>query len=246
MISYIEKSIACGGSLAGKTHRNMPKNNQDCFLIKKSSIGTLLCVCDGVGSNQFSAFGSRAACKAVLKVFKLYYRKRITKELVGATIEHYYQHYVRKKYRTAAGTTCLFCFIYEDAEVLIGQAGDGMILIRLDDKLFTFLDHEKSFVNEVYPLNCNYSYKAWKIKNLRFIPEQHKQLDILLATDGVSDDVIPDKREDFLNHIIATAQRCGNAGVKDILKTWDAPGSIDDKTVTIFSWRRGNELFSKG
>ena len=238
MTSFIDKSTVSGASVTGKAHIDDGHGSQDCCLVKKYSIGTVLCVCDGVGSDRYSSSGSKAACKAALKTFKLYHKKRISKENIGATIEKYYTLYVRKKHRIAAGTTCLFCFVYEDSEVLVGQAGDGIILIKIDDKMIVFHDKNKSFLNEVYPLKCNRQYGAWNIKNLRFSPELNNQLDILLATDGVSDDVIPDKRMDFLNHFITVSQNEGSKGIKTILENWDAPGSVDDKTAVTFSWRR--------
>ena len=238
MTSFIEKSIVCGASVIGKAHIDTKNGNQDHCIAKKYSIGSVLCVCDGVGSDRYSASGSKAACKAVRKAFKLYYKKRILKEQVGTTIENYYFRYVRKKHRVAAGTTCLFCFVYKDSEILVGQAGDGVILIKIDNGMITFYDKNKSFLNEVYPLNCNRKYEAWNIKNLRVSPEQYCQLDILLASDGISDDVIPDKRKDFLNHFITVSQTDGNKGIRTILENWDAPGSVDDKTAVTFSWRR--------
>ena len=95
-------------------------------------------VCDGVGSEKYSQYGSKAASKAVIKVFKLYYHGKISKDSIGEKIEFYYRKYLWPMHRSAAGTTCLFALVYADNEVVIGQAGDGVILIKSDEKFVVF------------------------------------------------------------------------------------------------------------
>lgn len=212
--------------------------NQDYFRILKKKYGIAMSVCDGVGSNKYSQFGSKAASKAVYKVFKSYHKGKISKELIGKQIEHYYKKYVRKKYRQEASTTCLFAYIFSNNEIIIGQAGDGVILIKLDERFIVFQNKTDDFMNEVSALSCNHNYHQWKIKNLKFDPIVNHKLELLLSTDGISEDIIPEKREIFFDHFINLSSSQNESKLKETLDNWSVPGSIDDKTVITYSWRR--------
>ena len=237
MTSFIDRVVVCGATSIGNAHikENIP--NQDSYRIKQTEYGIAISVCDGVGSNQYSHFGSKAASKAVEKVFKLYYKRKINKDQIGARIEFYYKKNLREVYRQEAGTTCLFAFIYNNSEIIIGQAGDGLILIKLDDSILSFQDKEADFVNEVKPLNCKSRYKYWKIRNLRFDPNKNYLLALLLCTDGISEDIIPEKRELFFEYFLDISKK-EQSKLQDTLDNWSAPGSIDDKTIITFEWRK--------
>ena len=66
-----------------------------------------------------------------------------------------------------------------------------------------------------------------------------KNLKCFIATDGVSDDIIDDKKEEFLDTIIAKLKdirffiKKRNSLIEDILKNWHTKYHSDDKTVTI-------------
>lgn len=235
---FINDSIVNGASVIGQSHIMNGTCNQDFFQIYKKKYGIAMSVCDGVGSNKYSQFGSKAASKAVNKVFKLYYKNKFSKELIGEKIENYYKKYVRRKYRSEASTTCLFVYVFSDNEIIIGQAGDGIILIKLDEKFLVFQNKTDDFLNEVSALSCKHKYNHWKIKNLKFDPTINYKLDLLLSTDGISEDIIPEKREVFFDYFINLSNENNNLKLKKTLENWNVPGSIDDKTVITYSWRK--------
>ncbi len=234
MISYTKNIILSGASIKGQTHVERKLPNQDSFIIKKKGSGYALSVCDGVGSHKFSKSGSKAACKAVLKTYGLYRKKEIQKEEIGNTIEKYYKKYVKSKFKKQAGTTCLFAFIYLNGEVVIGQAGDGLILLRVDDKFVAFKNKNDEFLNDVSCLDCNKNGTSWKIRNLKVDWSNNKRIQIVLSTDGISEDIKPDKRETFMDYIIEKSKE--KHGIFKELEKWNVPGSNDDKTVVVFSW----------
>ena len=235
---FINNSIVCGASVIGQSHIMNGTCNQDYFKIFKKKYGIAMSVCDGVGSNKYSQFGSKAASKAVNKVFKLYHKGKLSKQLIGENIERYYKKYVRRRYRKEASTTCLFAYVFSNNEIIIGQAGDGVILIKLDDKFLVFQNKTDDFMNEVSALSCNYKYNHWKIKNLKFDPSINYKLELLLSTDGISEDIIPEKREQFLDYFINLSNGGSKSKLDETLKNWSVPGSIDDKTVITYSWRK--------
>ena len=93
-------------------------------------------------------------------------------------------------------------------------------------------------MNEVSALNCTHEYHNWKIKNLKFDSNINCKLELLLSTDGISEDIIPEKREIFFDYFINLSSSKKESKLKDTLKNWSVPGSIDDKTVITFSWRK--------
>ena len=244
--SFINDCIIYGASVIGKSHILNHTCNQDFHRIKRTRYGIAMSVCDGVGSEKYSQYGSKAASKAVIKVFKLYYHGKISKDSIGEKIEFYYRKYLWPMHRSAAGTTCLFALVYADNEVIIGQAGDGVILIKSDEKFVVFQNKTDDFMNEVSALTCKRPYKHWKVKNLRFDFHKNKELKLLLSTDGISEDIIPEKREMFLEHFIGLTKSNNRSGLLDELKNWSVPGSIDDKTVITFAWRNNNGCISEG
>lgn len=238
MISCIKNAIVNGASIRGKMHKENHLPNQDCYEIKRTSYGFSLCVCDGVGSHKYSKQGAKAASKAVYKVFKLYYKKKIEKDEIGEKIRFYYNKNLRNKYRKEAGTTCLFAFIYKTDEIIIGQAGDGLILIKVDHRFATFQTKKDDFINEVCTLNGNHPFNSWKIRTLNFDSQQHSTLSILLTTDGLSEDIIPEKRESLLDHFMELSKKRKDHRLLKELKKWNVPGSFDDKTIIVFRWRK--------
>lgn len=243
MTSFTKKARIVGASIIGKSHLDSSVRNQDAFLIKRYRFGVVMCVCDGVGSNRFAHYGAKAACKAVSKVFRHHYYGKISKDQIGLNIDQYYKRNLRKKHRSEAATTCLFVFVYNDSKIIIGQAGDGAILIQINGKLIMFQSKQDEFMNEVIPLNGIHVYKSWKIKNLKFSSSTDTNLLFLLSTDGISEDILPNKWQAFMNHFLLLSE-----GIKpkqalyNELKNWSVPGSFDDKTVVTFSWRNNNEL----
>ena len=149
MICFTKKNNICGASIIGKSHIINGTCNQDFFLIKRKRYGVAMTVCDGVGSNKYSQYGSKSAAKAVVKTFRMYHKNKITYENIGKTIEHFYNKKIRKKHKSAAATTCLFVMIFKNNDIIIGQAGDGIILIKLDEKFLVFQSKSETFISSM-------------------------------------------------------------------------------------------------
>ena len=65
-----------------------------------------------------------------------------------------------------------------------------------------------------------------------------KELEIMLTTDGISEDIIPDKMSDFMSYVMSKVVENKKSGLKRLLTEWSFPGSIDDKTIVIARWKR--------
>ena len=64
----------------------------------------------------------------------------------------------------------------------------------------------------------------------------------MLATDGVSEDILPNKESDFANYLIecVNAWRAEERQMKliNLLENWETPKSLDDKTIVLFQYFR--------
>ena len=65
-----------------------------------------------------------------------------------------------------------------------------------------------------------------------------EELEIMLTTDGISEDIIPDKMSDFMSYVMSKVVENKKRGLKKLLTEWSFPGSIDDKTIVIARWKR--------
>ena len=69
-------------------------------------------------------------------------------------------------------------------------------------------------------------------------PDSTEALEIMLATDGVADDILPGKETAFVSHLIDVIESLSvdkrHEMMEEILSKWETPHSFDDKTVLIY------------
>lgn len=225
-------------SVIGKEHALSGMPNQDAYRVKKYSFGTVLVAADGLGSRPRADFGSNAACTAVCEAAKLWGRQPAAPvELLIRLIHSLWEVEVSSVPREDCATTCLFAVVFDNGRLACGQLGDGIVGYERADGAFRIVsDKEDDFTNVTQSLHSARSLGDWK-----WIEEETGSgpLSLLLATDGISEDLIPDKRQAFLNYLgELTAQaddfRRRNAAVRRLLAGWTAKHSNDDKTLIAF------------
>ena len=144
------------------------------------------------------------------------------------------------KYKNKTATTCIFSGIYKET-LYVAQAGDGICGIVFDGKLKTLGQRNSDFVNEVNPIRADSNNEGkW---NSRIIDlNKYLSLDIFMATDGISDDILPEKLAEFISYIFEHVEMLDskkrNKYILNILRNWSTPNSHDDKTIAILRWRQ--------
>jgi serine/threonine protein phosphatase PrpC len=225
-----------GASVVGPRHSSNGSANEDAWLRTNGKYGSLIVVCDGLGSRSQARLGARTACFAVRDAVREW------SQTEGAPVS-YLCHLIEVLWRIKlypckaqdAATTCLMALARPNGEWIIGGIGDGLILVKTgEDEPIPYLglgDRGDDFGNETQALGI--SRKAWDLKVLS--PTGLDRFAIL-ATDGVSDDLNPQKIEEFCKWISAF---CGLPAlprwrllVSD-LKNWPTPKHQDDKTVAL-------------
>ena len=116
--------------------------------------------------------------------------------------------------------------------MIIGQLGDGMIYFKSDDILYLSenlddFNYTKSLGKSINISDWNIFYSKINLNNFKCI----------LATDGVSDDIVASKEEEFLDTLIFKMAdknlKSRNYVIKDILQNWLTKFHNDDKTICI-------------
>ena len=234
----IKKCICLGyATVKGDSHKRMNMPNQDAVLGGQNKFGVVLAIADGVGSHKFSQYGSKAAVRAVQEAFLSFELGKIQTSDITKTVFEIFKRKIPSKCAGQSSTTCIFAYLSNKTGLYVGQIGDGLCCIRINDKFTQLKDKEDCFANLVIPLNASKETAKWKTRH--FNVKDSDKIEIMLATDGVSGDIIPGKEEECLNYYLNIIKKTNpfwrKLIIKKQLKAWNVPGSGDDKTMIVFS-----------
>lgn len=224
-------------SIQGESHAAAKTPNQDAVLAGKNEYGVVLAVADGVGSHAFSQIGSKAAVRAVRDAFYAFEKGQIPVSDITKTIFTYYKRAVPDHLKTQASTTCIFAYLSNTSGLYIGQVGDGACYLKLNGRFTRLKGKDEDFANLVKPLNASMDEAKWKTRH--FLVKADDRIEILLATDGISADIIPGKEEACLKFYADDLRRwprlLSRLRIRRYLKRWNVPGSADDRTMIVYS-----------
>lgn len=230
-----------GASVAGGLHREEGLPNQDAFLIKRYAFGVVLAAADGLGSLPLSHYGSQAACAAVGEAVRIWNRKKgAPVEVLIRLVHTLWEMNLEPHAKNECGTTCLFAVIFRSGRLLCAQLGDGLIGIRTEEGFRVVAEKDEDvFLNVTPSMHTVRSFGDWTWMDLENVSGD---LSIMLATDGVSGDIIPEQRAAFLQHLLTLMSdkpglRERNASIHRLLTEWPIQHSQDDKTLIVY--RRG-------
>ncbi len=221
-----------GASVRGPGHARMCMPNQDYYIVASCIWGDVIVVSDGVGSCPTSEWGSAAACRAVLSVARSWSEK----EGVGALVERIQSTWlerVKPFEPNKSSATCLFAIRPQTGQITLGMLGDGLIVaLKTDNSCLELTeDKEDAFSNQTEALTANTHFNQWRTA---FV-SQKECCALLLCTDGIADDLLPDKRQAFARHIYEQGQRFAAVTVarevRKMLEEWPVPHHSDDKTL---------------
>jgi serine/threonine protein phosphatase PrpC len=224
-------------SVIGQTHADLSLLNQDAYMIKEYAFGFILVVADGLGSKPLSDIGSKAACDAVCESARVWGRyEHAPVELLIRLIHTSWELRIAPHSKSDCGTTCLFAILFKSGRLVCGQLGDGIIGYGVNNTFRLVLDKDDDFSNLTQSIHGVRGVSEWTC-----IEEQTgtESFSILLATDGISEDLVQDKRKDFLVHLQTLIKeqpnaKQRNAAIRYMLTNWSAKHSNDDKTLIVF------------
>lgn len=224
-----------GASVRGPEHRRTGLPNQDAWMSRLTHGTSLAIVCDGLGSRPHSATGSRAACVAVADAVRHWAAQpTVPPEMLLRLVHALWNVRVHATGRDACATTCLFAVVTKDGRLLLAQLGDGLVMLKTPQGTTTLEPPSDRFGNATTGLGIAADVREWRF---HFEPHFTGAASILLATDGVADDLLPEKRTDFLTFLInqygeqPALQR--SRAIAKQLRAWPTPRHLDDKTVAV-------------
>ncbi len=231
-----QHAYSFGASVRGPRHRKEGRPNEDAWIHASGAFGVLAVVCDGMGSKPNARFGARAACAAVKEAVSRWSR------VDGAPLA-YLPHLIEMLWRLrthpvkpdSAATTCLFALVTSGGAWIVGGIGDGLALARSGAEVRVVVgDRGSDFANETAALGVSNGTRAWTLVEL---PPSDLDRVAVLATDGVSDDLRPDRLGDFCDWLteafreLTPSERTRALAAE--LRAWPTPGHLDDKTLAV-------------
>jgi serine/threonine protein phosphatase PrpC len=224
-----------GVSVRGPLHHKENLPNQDAWLGGRNAFGSFIVVCDGMGSRPHSQEGAQAACRAVRQSLVLWSKaKQPSLDMLPRLITPLWKLAISPRLAEECATTCLFAFLKPSGNLLCGGLGDGLIALKTAEDIQTVLGERSGFGNETLALGCPHRLEDW---HLREFQVGTQAFDLLLATDGIADDLQQDRLGDFIAWLgaefkpLPSAQRWRN--LTHELKNWPTPNHLDDKTLAL-------------
>lgn len=239
MTTTSSKVSLCGCSFCGKLHRRMRQKNQDALKLKQYSFGCILAVADGVGSQKYSRYGSRAVVLAVHQAFLEYVKGDIKRRQITQRITEMYRCNLPFKFADQASTTCIFAAHIYNEGLYLGQIGDGMCCFSINESFGILSNIEAEFTNIVRALNTR-NNAQWHTKF--FSKEVCQKLHVVLSTDGISEDILPDREENFMQMIIKQtafkSSAVANLHLRQLQENVFPAYAVDDKTIAAYSFAK--------
>lgn len=198
------------------------RTSDDCAEVAPE--GDAVAVADGVGSAAMGSLGSHTAIAVVLGDLRTAVRQGASPTEVGKLLVSRYASLTESDRRVAS--TCLFAIDSGD-RVVVGQAGDGLAGVLLSDGWVSLRSARGEWSNQTEALpRATVDCQEWQRGEVRAV---------FLATDGVSDDLVPGREADLVASLVELAAREGTAvlerRVEDWLVSWPTPRSNDDRSV---------------
>lgn len=224
---------AFGASVKGPAHAAAGAPNQDAWASGHAGNWRVVAVADGLGSRPLADVGAKAACAAVVEAVRRWRRNPAAPtEVLLALVHVLWRARVAPRPPEDCASTCLFAALGADGAGVAGQLGDGMLLVRDGAGLRPL--HQRppgDFANETAALGVTKHMSAWQTAT--FSPGARA---VVLCTDGIADDLLPDKLDEFatwaLNHR-DLAPRARGAALRAALRSWPTPAHTDDKTLAV-------------
>ncbi|MEO7332271.1 MAG: protein phosphatase 2C domain-containing protein [Minicystis sp.] len=221
-----------GASVQGPAHARAGERNQDAWYARAGRTGALAVVADGMGSRPAAREGANAAVAACRAAFRDWAPSPTGNgEDLVRLIEVLWRLRLGQTPSRDAATTCLVCALRPDGSGVALQLGDGLLGILDASGVFTAVSPERDgFSTTTLALGVPHGLRDWIIEPLGQFPPGAA---LLLATDGVADDLVPEKRSGFLRWVVEEigASVSPSRALGRALRTWPVPRHLDDKTV---------------
>lgn len=240
----------CQISIGGITEIGVDKQvNQDAYRIGVDAEKQLayIIVADGLGSCKFSDQGSAKITDIIEKwiLDKLpgyaFLSDNVANIMVKKIVAEWNASYDLNEIYDYDTTVDLAVFYR--GSILVGGIGDGMALLSYDKLVCKDHIDEKNLFSNVTNSMC--SMDVMELLDFEIIPADSytDQAVVILATDGIADDLIPEKKltlPEYFQEVL------GESGIKNLqdeleewISDWATENHSDDKTLCYLAIKKG-------
>lgn len=219
---------ASGAKVIGPVHLQDGVVNQDAMGVYGMRQGWCIAVCDGLGSRRLSHIGSSKAVRLV----KRHARQALvaSARTLGATIRQSWLDHFGPCYRDYE-TTCLWARVDARGRGQAGQVGDGLLLLKSRGTFRVVSAARKGFGNQTDTL-AHADEGLWQTCEFELLRPGDG---VLLMTDGISDDLVPEQLEPFFDAVYRRLARSNKRRMRTWLeremRAWSTPLHGDDKSI---------------
>ncbi|MEV5821175.1 PP2C family serine/threonine-protein phosphatase [Micromonospora haikouensis] len=221
--------------MRGPAHGRHRVAKQDAWRGTSGRFGSLVVVADGLGSRPHSRLGALAACRAAHQAVRgLSAHEAADPSTLFSRIESCWRAELAPRDPAECSTTVMLSVVHRCGGVLLGQVGDGLVAYGAEHVADRLVRERTGFGNETDALGLPGRRPLW---HFRWLPAPPAGFRVLLATDGVADDLRPESLGRFVDHL---AQEFGplppperHRRLVAELRAWPTPGHFDDKTLAL-------------
>lgn len=236
MTEFIKKEIHFEGYnylFVAFTNKGFDKEyNQDYFYLNNDTNSIIVCVADGLGSSKLSHRGAERAVVIMSDVLQ----NIENFDDLASTFKDKWKDIIHNDY-SLYDTTIKFFQLRKDC-IYYGGIGDGLTIFKHDSH-FTKSHNTNSFTNQTESINSPSYVQEFK---------QNTSLNcnfegLMMATDGISEDIDENQIENMLNQVIKQLQNDVDNFVNnmiELINEWPVKTNHDDKTI-VFLIKRGAE-----
>ncbi len=217
------------------------KINQDTFRIGADTEKELayIIVADGLGSCRHSEQGAEKIADILEEWLweKLsgyaFLSDNVANILAKRMVESWHESYGIEKSNDFDTTVHLAAFY--KGSLIFGGIGDGMVLVSYDDLVCKDHVASQDLFGNVTDSMC--SLNAEELLDFEIVPEKayHEKAIVIISTDGISDDLIPEKKLTLPGYFQKVLKEKGidelQGELKEWLDDWKTDGHSDDKTI---------------
>lgn len=220
--------LAAGASVCGPAHRQDGEPNQDALGVYGLRGGWCAVVADGLGSRPHSHLGSRKAVNLLRQLMRG--ARPPSAAEVAPALRKAWLDYFGKGYRDYE-TTCLWASVDVAGRGLVGQVGDGLLLVRSAGVFSVLSTPRIGYSNHTSTLAQRDPAEFCSAEIALTQPGDG----VLMMTDGIADDLIPEQLELFFDAIywrmLHNSRRRISRWLKQELNGWSTPQHSDDKSL---------------
>lgn len=226
-----------GASVRGPLHEREKRPNEDAWLHAEGHFGSLVVVCDGMGSRPQARYGAKSACEAVREAVVRWSRvENAPVSYLLHLLEILWRLRIHPHQPADACSTCLFVLARKKGEWIAAGLGDGLIMTRTGAEPIKILIGQRGegFANNTSALGASAGLKSWKVAEL---PPTINSRVAVLASDGIADDLMLEKLDAFCtwlcDEIKPLDSRLRWRTLMSELRSWPTPKHLDDKTLAV-------------